>query len=69
MVSRPLTEKLHGTNSRVGLIPTDDGPQWMAGSHAQRKKAPRRASSCLYWLPLTDSVKRVAVGARFAGRA
>jgi RNA ligase (TIGR02306 family) len=65
-----LTEKLHGTNSRVGLIPTDDGPQWMAGSHAQRKQPPREGElPGLYWLPLTDTVRALLSAPRFAGRA
>lgn len=38
-----VTEKLHGTNSRIGII---DG-EWMAGSHKVR----RGESDALYWSP------------------
>jgi RNA ligase (TIGR02306 family) len=32
-----ITEKIHGCNSRVGIINTDDGPEFMWGSHNTRK--------------------------------
>ena len=38
-----VTEKLHGTNSRIGIV---DG-QWMAGSHHVR----RGEGDALYWSP------------------
>lgn len=38
-----ITEKLHGTNSRIGIV---DG-QWMAGSHHVR----RGEGDALYWSP------------------
>jgi RNA ligase (TIGR02306 family) len=65
-----LTEKLHGTNARVALIQTDEGPVWMAGSHNQRKKAPVEGEPPgLYWLPLTEPVKALLAAERFAGRS
>src|SRR5262249_25294364 len=65
-----LTEKLHGTNARIGLIQTEDGPVWMAGSHNQRKKAPAEGElPGLYWLPLTDPVKALLSAPRFEGRS
>ena len=41
-----ITEKIHGTNSRVGLIKVDDEWQYVAGSHNTARKQGR------YWLPL-----------------
>lgn len=43
------TEKIHGTNARVGMI---EG-ELMAGSHRLRRKRPDDLSSSLYWYPLT----------------
>lgn len=49
-----VTEKLHGTNSRVGII----GGEWMAGSHKVRRKRPEEgeafslgSSRHVYWYP------------------
>src|SRR5215470_15574238 len=65
-----LTEKVHGTNARIGLIQTEEGPVWMAGSHNQRKKAPPEGEPPgLYWLPLTDNVKALLSAPRFEGRS
>jgi RNA ligase (TIGR02306 family) len=65
-----LTEKVHGTNARIGLIQTEEGPVWMAGSHNQRKKAPAEGERAgLYWLPLTDAVKALLAAPRFAGQS
>ena len=65
-----LTEKLHGTNARIGLIQTEEGPVWMAGSHNQRKQAPAEGErSGLYWLPLTDAVKALLTAPRFADQS
>lgn len=48
-----ITEKIHGTNSRVGLIGTDDGFEFMAGSNkVQRKRPDPDAPTPLYWQPL-----------------
>lgn len=46
-----LTEKLHGTNSRVGII---EG-ELMAGSHGLRRKRPLddKFETNLYWYPLS----------------
>lgn len=46
-----LTEKIHGTNSRVGIV---EG-EWMGGSKAVRRKRPAddRFASNLYWYPLS----------------
>lgn len=46
-----LTEKVHGTNSRVGII---EG-EFMAGSHKLRRKRPAddNFESNLYWYPLS----------------
>ncbi len=47
-----VTEKLHGTNCRVGMI---EG-EWMAGSMGLRRKRPEtpEAMACnTYWFPLT----------------
>lgn len=46
-----LTEKIHGMNSRVGII---DG-EFMAGSHRTRRKRPENDmfESNLYWYPLS----------------
>lgn len=48
-----LTEKIHGTNSRVGLVENE----WMAGSHNVRKKMPEVWGGDLYWWPLTYGKK------------
>ncbi len=47
-----ITEKIHGINSRVGLI---DG-EWMCGSHNCRKKGGPDCRSA-YWAPLTEKMK------------
>jgi RNA ligase (TIGR02306 family) len=58
-----VTEKLHGTNSRMGKIFWgDDGsdPTWkyMAGSHAvRRKQYNMKGELSLYWAPFGDDVK------------
>jgi len=44
-----LTEKIHGSNDRVGWI---EG-QYMAGSHKLRRKEPENYASNLYWYPLS----------------
>jgi len=54
-----ITEKIHGTNSRVGLV-KDDGLEFMCGTHHRRVKqenAKGRLSS--YWRPLTDDMKKM----------
>jgi|SRR5580765_1060954 len=51
-----LTEKIHGCNSRVGVV---EG-EFMAGSHAVRRKRPEddNFSTNLYWYPLSLSPVR-----------
>jgi RNA ligase (TIGR02306 family) len=65
-----FTEKIHGSNSRVGLILDDtvDGePEWMfaAGSKTVRRKefndAGQRSD---YWMPMTDNVKALLTHVR-----
>jgi len=46
-----ITEKLHGTNCRLGLILEDDDWVFAAGSHNLRRNKPS-----LYWEPMTDEV-------------
>lgn len=55
-----ITEKLHGTNSRVGRIQLDDEWTFVAGSHNLRIKPTEDSSGSLlwhsrYWLPLKDA--------------
>ncbi len=50
-----ITEKLHGTNSRVGIINTDDGPEFMWGSHNIRKAG----EGSVYALPLTSDMRHM----------
>jgi len=52
-----VTEKLHGTNSRVGLI-YDNGWEFMCGTHHRRVKSENaRGRKSIYWKPLTDGMK------------
>lgn len=51
-----VTEKLHGTNSRIGIV---DG-QWMAGSHHVR----RGEGDVLYWSPRKHAENLVAALAK-----
>src|SRR5262245_14437709 len=65
-----LNEKVHGTNARLGLIQTEEGRVWMAGSHNQRKKEPAEGEPAgLYWLPLTDPIKALLSAPCFEGRS
>lgn len=51
-----VTEKTHGTNSRVGII---DG-EFMCGSHQCVKKAPVEGEKgTIYWQPLTENMKEM----------
>lgn len=49
-----ITEKIHGTNSRVGLIKVDDEWQFMAGSHGVVRKRPDKGTNSIYWGPLEE---------------
>lgn len=48
-----ITEKIHGTNSRVGLAKTLEGFEWMAGSNRVRRSPPQPGQTSLYWEPLS----------------
>ncbi len=49
-----VTEKIHGTNSRVALL----GSDYFCGSHKTNKKEFDTAGNrTLYWTPLTDDMK------------
>jgi len=47
------TEKIHGTNARVGLIVENDQPIEMAGSKQVRRKRPVELAGDIYWFPWT----------------
>lgn len=54
-----ITEKIHGTNSRVGLI-YDDGWEFMCGTHYRRvQEEDAKGRLSLYWAPLTDKMKEM----------
>jgi RNA ligase (TIGR02306 family) len=44
-----ITEKIHGTNSRVGLINVDGEWRFFAGSHHVNRKPPDEGRFCVYW--------------------
>lgn len=46
-----ITEKIHGTNSRVGLVRVGDQFEFMSGSHHCNRRRPESGTS-LYWEPL-----------------
>jgi RNA ligase (TIGR02306 family) len=50
-----VTEKIHGTNVRLGYCPESDGKdyKWMAGSHGlrRREELPESDKVSLYWQP------------------
>jgi RNA ligase (TIGR02306 family) len=63
-----FTEKLHGTNSRVGIIQMPDEEtgvmtfSYVAGSHGTRRKPQNEQGvKSLYWLPQTDNMKNLLV--------
>jgi RNA ligase (TIGR02306 family) len=52
-----ITEKIHGTNSRTGLV-RDNGMEFMCGTHHRRvKEEDAKGRMSLYWKPLTDDMK------------
>jgi len=52
-----ITEKIHGTNSRLGLIRDDDGTMtFVAGSHNTQHIRERGG---LYWDPMTSDLEKV----------
>lgn len=52
-----ITEKIHGTNCRLGLINVDGEWQFMAGSHRVNRKPPVESGRrCPYWEQMTENV-------------
>lgn len=51
-----ITEKIHGTNSRLGLV-KDDGYEFMCGTHHRRVMGESKGRVSLYWTPLTDDLR------------
>ena len=49
-----ITEKIHGTNSRVGVIDVDGEFRFFAGSHHVNRKPPSPTIQCVYWEPLEN---------------
>lgn len=49
-----ITEKIHGTNSRVGLVLKNGEFEFMAGSHRTRRKRSEGENTSIYWRPLED---------------
>ena len=52
-----LTEKIHGTNCRLGLVATDDGPEFFAGSSRLAVAEFSKGRRSLYWTPMTDAAR------------
>jgi RNA ligase (TIGR02306 family) len=54
-----ITEKIHGTNSRVGLV-MDDGFEYMCGTHHRRVKHENsKGRLSLYWGPMTENMREM----------
>lgn len=47
-----VTEKIHGTNNRAGVIRENDEWTYMAGSHRVQRKQPEEGHRSIYWEPL-----------------
>jgi len=48
-----ITLKIHGTNTRIGLVNDCGKPTFMCGSHNTRRKyQDKEKRTCLYWQPL-----------------
>jgi RNA ligase (TIGR02306 family) len=63
-----ITEKLHGTNSRVGYI-QDDGHEMMCGTHHRRVKQYGKLSNMsVYWTPMTDDMAEMLEFISIAGQ-
>lgn len=62
-----ITEKIHGTNVRMGLVQDDtpEGQRWnyAAGSHKVRRKA----GPGLYWQFMSDSIRDLLVALHMEG--
>lgn len=68
------SEKIHGTNCRVGMIVEDGQAIEMAGSKQVRRKRPERPEGDFYWFPWTlpgvrDLLRELTVGKRGARQA
>ena len=51
-----ITEKIHGTNARIGLVKDNEELVWMAGSHrTRRKQYDAQGRLSLYWEPLQQA--------------
>jgi RNA ligase (TIGR02306 family) len=51
-----ITEKIHGTNCRIGIVQTDEGLVRACGSHkTNRKMLDSKGNMSLYWKPLDDN--------------
>jgi RNA ligase (TIGR02306 family) len=62
-----ITEKIHGTNSRVGYV-RDDGLEFMCGTHYRRvKPEDTHGRASLYWTPLTGDMKKMLEDVRLYG--
>jgi RNA ligase (TIGR02306 family) len=72
-----ITEKIHGTNSRVGLV-NDNGLEYMVGTHHRRLKYGDADNfyaeeiECeepsIYHRPLTDNMKRMLAALSLSGK-
>jgi RNA ligase (TIGR02306 family) len=49
-----VTEKIHGTNSRIGVIQVEGEFQFMAGSHKKNRKREWEGQTSVYWRPLEN---------------
>ena len=64
------TEKIHGTNVRIGAIVEDGQPVFMAGSRTLRRKQPDTDfRHNIYWFPLSLPVVKNAIDALLQGGA
>jgi RNA ligase (TIGR02306 family) len=58
-----ITEKIHGTNSRVGLVldglccDKGDGLEFMCGTHHRRVMSENKGRASLYWTALSDNMQ------------
>ncbi|HET6247384.1 MAG TPA: RNA ligase (ATP) [Tepidisphaeraceae bacterium] len=57
------SEKIHGTNCRLGLIDCDGEKTWMAGSKTVRRKMPaeEKLATDLYWHPYSSPNVRALI--------
>jgi RNA ligase (TIGR02306 family) len=59
-----ITEKIHGTNSRLGYVKNENGyMQCVAGSHKRRIKSEYESGTpSLYWMPMTTEMQNALMG-------